>query len=104
MCFGPFELNQNGPNVSVTIDVFGTLINTADGSTSTFDLALTGQYLNTTIAAVEAAGESPAGVFSDSWSATADATPTSEPGTASTMLLAAGSLVMASRLRRRRKS
>jgi hypothetical protein len=100
MCLGPFELNQNGPNVSVTLDVFGTLINTADGSTSPFDIAFTGQYLNTTIAAVEIAGESPAGIFSDSWSATEDATPATEPATTSMMMLAAGGLVMMSRIRR----
>ncbi len=99
MCLGPFELSQSGPNVSVSLDVFGTLINTADGSTSPFDIAFTGQYLNTTIAAVEIAGESPTGIFSDSWSASEDATPTSEPGTISMMMLAAGGLIM-SRIRR----
>jgi MYXO-CTERM domain-containing protein len=81
--------------------VFGTLINTGNGTMSAFDLAFTGQYLNTTIAAVEAAGATPAGVFSDSWSGTADVTATSEPGSASTMLLAGGGLI-ALRLRRRR--
>jgi hypothetical protein len=103
MCLGPFELSQDGPNVSVTMDVFGTLINTADGSDSDFDLAFTGQYLNTTIPAVETAGESLAGAFSDSWAATAEASPTPEAGTMSMMLLAAG-LVGISRIRRRRKS
>lgn len=101
VCSGPFELNQAGPNVSVTMVVFGTLINTGNGTMSAFDLAFTGQYLNTTIAAVEAAGATPAGVFSDSWSGTADVTATSEPGSASTMLLAGGGLI-ALRLRRRR--
>jgi hypothetical protein len=103
LCLGPFELNQAGPNVSVTMVVFGTLIDTGTGTMSGFDLAFSGQYLNTTIAAVEAAGESPAGIFSDSWSATADATATPEPGTASTLLLAGGGLIML-RFHRQRRS
>jgi hypothetical protein len=100
-CLGPFQLDQNGPNVSVTMVVLGMLINTADGSTSNLDITFTGQYNSTTIAAVESAGMTTAGVFSDSWSATADAM-APEPGTASMMLLAGGVLTLLSRIRRRR--
>jgi hypothetical protein len=103
MCLGPFQLNQNGPNVSVTMDVFGMLINTADGSTSNLDITFTGQYDDTTIGAVETAAESSAGVFSNSWSATANAT-VPEPGTASMMLLAGAGLALLSHIRRQRKS
>lgn len=102
-CLGPFQLNQNGPNVSVTMDVFGMLINTADGSMSNLDITFTGQYNDTTIGSVEVDAESSAGVFSNSWSATVNAA-VPEPGTASMMLLAGGGLLMLSRFRRRREA
>jgi len=103
-CLGPFQLNQNGPNVSVTMDVFGMLINTADGSMSNLDITFTGQYNDTTIGAVESGAESSTGVFSNSWSATVNATEIPEPGTASMLLLAGGGLVMLCRIRRRREA
>ena len=56
------------------MNVSGILINTADGSTSTFEAFFTGQYPSTTIGAVAAAAESSAGILSNSWSATISAT------------------------------
>jgi MYXO-CTERM domain-containing protein len=101
-CSGPFQFDQSGPNVIVSFNAFGTLINTVDGSTSIFDMTVVGQYDSMTIAAVEAAAGSSTGILSDSWSASVDATPTPEPGTASMMWLAAGALALGFRSRRRR--
>jgi hypothetical protein len=98
-CLGPFQLNQNGSNVGVEMNVYGTLINMADGSRSTMDIAITGNYLGTTIGAVEAGAESAAGAFSDNWSASVTAT-APEPGTSSMMLLAGAGLFLLSRFRR----
>ncbi len=94
-CVGPFQLNESNGNVSVTANVLGTLINTAGGGTSTFDLVLSGQYAGTTIAAVEAGAESSAGVFSDSWSGTLIASPVSTtPEPMSFALVGAGLLMI----------
>ena len=101
-CLGPFQLDAQGPNVAVEMNIYGTLINTADGSKSYTDLAITGNYLDTTIAAVEAGAESKAGIFSNNWSASLIAA-VPEPGTGPLMLLAGGGLVAFSRIRRQRK-
>jgi hypothetical protein len=69
-CVGPFQLSQSGSNVTVFIAVSGTLINTADGSTSSFSATFTGQYPLTTIGAVAAAAQGPVGILSNSWSGT----------------------------------
>lgn len=102
-CLGPFQLNQNNRNVAVEMNIYGTLINTTDGSKSYTDLAITGNYLNTTIAAVEAGAESSTGIFSNNWSASVTAV-TPEPGTGPLMLLAGAGLLLLSRIRRGRKS
>jgi hypothetical protein len=99
-CLGPFQLNANGGNVSVEMNILGTLINTADGSTSALDIAITGNYLNTTLTAVETGAESAGGVFSDNWSASVTATATPEPGTATMMLLGGMGLIALARIRR----
>jgi hypothetical protein len=101
-CIGPFQLNQNGPNVSVTMDVFGVIINTADNSKSQFDATFTGQYNGTTIAAVASAAQSSGGVLSNSWSATVNATAIPEPNTASTILLLGAGLITVGLARRRK--
>jgi hypothetical protein len=101
-CLGAFQLDQNGQNVAVEMNILGTLINTADGSKSTMDIALTGNFLNTTIAAVEAGAVTSAGVFSNNWSASVVAAAVPEPGT-STMFLAGGGLLLLSRIRRSHK-
>jgi hypothetical protein len=102
-CLGPFQLNQNGGNVAVVMDILGTLINLTDGSRSNLDITVTGQYNNTTIGAVETAAESTGGAFSNSWSATVTATAIPEPGTSAMMLLAGGGLLLLSRIRGGRK-
>ncbi len=102
-CIGPFELSSSDGNVSVEMNIYGTLINTADDSKTNLDIAVTGQYLDTTIGAVETAAESAAGAFSNSWSATVTASTVPEPGTLPMMLLAGGILVAFSRIRRQRK-
>jgi len=101
-CIGPFQLDQQGLNVAVVMNIYGTLINLTDGTKSAFDIAVTGQYLGTTIAAVITAAESPTGAFSNSWSGSVIAA-IPEPGTSAMMLLAGGMLLALSRIRRQRK-
>jgi hypothetical protein len=104
VCLGAFQLNQNGSNVSVEMNIDGKLINTTGGGSSTTytDLAITGNFLGTTIAAVEEGAVTPAGVFSDNWSASVTAV-TPEPPTSMMMLLAGCGLILLSRLRRSRR-
>ena len=103
-CLGPFQLDQNGANVSVEMNIYGTLINKADGSISILDVAVTGNFVDTTIGAVIGAAVTPTGAFSDDWSATVTASAAPEPGTSSMMLLAGAGLVALSHFRRQRKS
>jgi len=105
-CVGPFQLNQNGANVNVFMDVLGTLINTTDNSKSNLNVSFSATYNNTTIGAVEAAATSAAGAFNPSWAATVSATAAStvpEPSTF-TMLIAGGCLLGLSQVRRRRRA
>jgi PEP-CTERM motif len=103
-CVGPFELSANGPNVSVTMDVLGTIINKQDGSKSNMDITITGQYNATTIGAVIAGAQSASGAFSNSWAATVNATaiPVPEPGTATTTLLLGMGMVTFGLIRRKK--
>jgi hypothetical protein len=101
-CLGAFQLDQNGPNVSVEMNILGTLINTAGGDSS-FDIALTGNFVDTTIAAVEGGAVTPTGVFSNNWSASVTAAAIPEPGTSTTMLLAGCGLIFLARIRRTKK-
>jgi hypothetical protein len=102
-CLGAFQLDQNGSNVSVEMNIYGTIINTVDGSKSTMDIALTGNFLDTTISAVEAGAVSSTGVFSNNWSASVTAAAVPEPGTSTTMLLAGCGLIALARIRRTNK-
>jgi hypothetical protein len=102
-CIGPFQLDQQGNNVAVVMNIYGTLINLTDGSKSAFDIAITGQYLNTNVAAVISQAESSTGAFSNSWSGSVSASAIPEPGTSAMMLLAGAGLLGLSRLRRERK-
>jgi hypothetical protein len=104
-CVGPFQLNASNGNVSVTMNVLGTITNTADNSKSTFDAILTGQYANTDIATVTANAQTPGGVFSNSWSGTiiASAASVPEPSTASMVGIGFG-LVALGMFRRRNKA
>jgi hypothetical protein len=101
-CIGPFQLNQSGPNVSVTVNIFGTIISGTDSSA--FDATFTGQYNATTIAAVASAAQTPTGILSNSWSGTINATAIPEPNTASTILLLGAGLVAVGLARRRKLS
>jgi hypothetical protein len=65
-CLGPFQLNQNGDQVSVDINITGTLF--ADGEVLPWSGTLSAQFNNTTIAAVIAAASSPTGIQAFSWS------------------------------------
>ncbi len=103
-CAGPFQLNQNGANVNVFMNVLGTLINTTDNSMSSLDISFSATYNNTSIATVEANAVSPTGAFNPSWAATITASAISavpEPSTA-TMLILGGCLLGLSQIRRRR--
>jgi len=102
-CLGPFQLNQNANNVSVEMNIDGIIINTADGSVSSLDVAITGNYLNTNLSAVEAGATSPTGIFSNNWSASVTASAIPEPGTY-TMVLAGVGLLLLGRNRRPRRS
>lgn len=105
-CLGPFQLNQNGSNVSVELNIDGTIINTSDGTMSSFDLAITGNYLSTTISAVETGALSPTGILSNNWSGSLIATPlatTPEPATSAMLLLGGGGLLLLARKRRGRR-
>jgi hypothetical protein len=101
-CIGPFQLDQNGQNVSVTANILGTLINVSGGGSSSFDLILSGQYTDTTIAAVIAGATSSAGVFSNSWSGSFTASPISATPEPMTFALLGGGLLLVGLVNRKR--
>jgi hypothetical protein len=94
---GPFCLTQNGPNVSVTMTILGTVFDNSGGM-APFSDVITGQFNNTTIAAVIAGATSSSGIYSNTWSGSVVVAP--EPGTLGLM---GGALVGLSLLLRRRK-
>jgi hypothetical protein len=97
---GPFCLTQVGPNVSVTMTVLGTLIdNSAVFDPAPFSDVITGQFNNTTIAAVAAAAQTSSGIFSNSWSGSVEASAIPEPSTWAMMVIG-GCLILAARRRR----
>jgi hypothetical protein len=83
LCIGGFELSQIGQNVTVSLTINGTVFDTtANGlSPAAFTDAISGQFNNTTIAAVAAAAGTTGGIFSNTWSGSVSTTPIPEPAT-----------------------
>ena len=84
---GPVLLTQQGSGVSASIDIIGTACDTGpDGicnvgdDKSKFDLVVSTQYANTTIAALLAQLALPGGLPNNTWSGTLVATKIPEPG------------------------
>jgi hypothetical protein len=107
LCLGPFQLNQNGSNVSVELNIYGIVCNGTciPANESSLDIAITGNYTQTTAAAVAAGAETPTGVFSDNMSASVIVTPLAavpEPATSAMVLAGVGLLLLARKQRGRR--
>lgn len=89
-CVGAFQLLQNGPNVSVSINILGEIVDGPD--TVGFSGNITAQFLNTIVANVIADALTPTGVLANSWSGAIVSAETPEPGTFA--LLGAGLLAI----------
>lgn len=101
LCAGGFVLTQVGPNVSVAISVAGIVWDTATPTViSAFSDVISGQYNNTTLNAVANAANTPAGVYSNTWSQSITAT-IPEPGTI--LLLGSGFLAFLPFARKRNR-
>jgi hypothetical protein len=100
LCTGYFKLVQVGSSVSVNMAGLGFI--TAGGDDTPFQMLITGNFANTTIAQVVAAATSPAGIFSASWSGELTAVP--EPGTIVMGLLGLALVGSARVLQGRRKA
>ena len=100
LCIGGFSLAQIGQNVSVSATINGVVSDTSGvlGPASFTDI-LTGQFLNTNLAAVAAGAGSPGGVFSNTWSNSVITSPIPEPATFGML---GGALVLLSSMARRR--
>ena len=82
LCVGGFVLSQIGGNVTVSMTVNGIVSDTTHVlSSAAFTDAISGQFNNTTIAAVAAAASSSTGIFSNTWSGSVLTTPIPEPAT-----------------------
>jgi len=101
-CTGYFRLVQVGSSVSVNMAALGTITDGAD--VTPFQLLITGNFSNTTIAQVIAAGTSPGGVFSNSLSGELSTQPIPEPGTVAMGLLGLALVGSARFLQSRRKA
>jgi len=82
LCIGGFVLTQIGQNVTVSMTVNGIVSDTsAVLSSAAFTDAISGQFNNTTIAAVATAASSAAGIFSNTWSGSVATSAIPEPAT-----------------------
>lgn len=100
-CVGPFQISQNGPHVSVSINILGEAINGPD--TTNWTGQITAQFLNTTIQNVIMGAGSSTGVLANSWSGAITASAIPEPGTVT--MISIGLFAMAlSGLRARKQS
>jgi hypothetical protein len=99
-CIGGFQINQNGNQVSATLNLSGEAINGPD--TTLWSGTLTAQFDNTNIAQVIAAASNPAGARTESWSGQLTAT-TLIPEPSSMALIGSALIAFATALRRRRK-
>jgi len=82
LCIGGFVLSQTGQNVTVSMTVNGIVSDTSGVlSSAAFTDAISGQFNNTTIAAVASAASLPTGVFSNTWSGSVATPAIPEPAT-----------------------
>jgi hypothetical protein len=82
LCIGGFLLSQIGQNVTVSMTIDGIVSDTTGVlSSAAFSDAISGQFNNTTIAAVAAAASSPNGIFSNTWSGSVATSAIPEPAT-----------------------
>jgi len=84
LCIGGFVLSQIGQNVTVSMTVNGIVFDTSATnplSPAAFTDAISGQFNNTTIAAVAAAASSSTGIFSNTWSGSVATSAIPEPAT-----------------------
>ena len=101
VCIGPFILTQVGGNVTVSMSVNGTVLDTSGTFTpAAFSDVISGQFNSTTIAAVAAAAQTTTGIFSNTWSGSVSTTAVPEP---STIYLACGVLLAGFGIVRRRR-
>jgi len=81
-CIGGFLLSQIANNVTVSMTINGIVIDTSGVlSSAAFTDAISGQFNDTTMAAVAAAANSPTGIFSNTWSGSVNTAAIPEPAT-----------------------
>lgn len=103
VCTGSFILTQVGNNVTVSMTVNGIVYDTNNVLTpATFTDVISGQFNNTTLAAVAAAAQTTSGIFSNTWSGSVTTSPIPEPATSA--LIGGGVLLLGLALRKRRQA
>ena len=103
-CIGPFILTQVGSNVTVSLAITGTVLDTSGTLTpANFSDVISGQFNNTSIGTVASAALSTGGIFSNTWSGSVTTTATTVPEP-STIYFACGALLAGFGFARRRRS